>query len=116
MTRRIENQPRAQTAAYFRERRALLRARRIGYNKKDYNRLKPDYDEDDPLYHPKFVKEGQEILKLLRADDYVDADSLCACGCGQPHNNNVAKVIKGTGPFGTVCHRVLWYRYSEHVK
>ena len=93
------------SAEYFRERRRQQR---------DNN---PNYYASDPFYHPRFVATGRTISAMMRlptadcptdlfgANDRSCDARLCACGCGNPHNNAVSRVVEGqTGK------KILWYR------
>ena len=39
--------------------------------------------------------------------------TLCCCGCKQPHNNAVSKVVTEETRYGPV-RKVLWFRSMEH--
>jgi hypothetical protein len=91
---------------------------------------KPGYDKDDPFYHPRFVRAGQQLTTMMRvpmlewpADLYQDVTGTmtvagqgigekpridgakCACGCGFNHNHAVS-ALEGEQR----SRRVIWFR------
>lgn len=50
---------------------------------------------------------GTQIVQTKKPDE-----TICSCGCKQPHRNNVSRVVSSDG-FGTTSRKIAWYRSME---
>ena len=67
------------TAADWREKRASDKANR------------PDFDKDDPFYHPRFVAIGREIARLEIINSMTPCPPKCDCvDCRRPKRGFIA--------------------------
>lgn len=70
--------------------------------------MSAEYQRNYRLVRKKLLEAAQSAPLKTQRLEY-----RCACGCGQPHRNNVSRVVEESSSFGTARH-VLWYVTAEH--